>query len=79
MALEKYANLMHIVTTIQGNLDQDKTSFDLLRSMFPGGTVTGCPKIRTMEIIDELEPCFPRPLYRFNRFITPSDEMQLIS
>ena len=76
MALEKYANLMHIVTTIQGNLDQDKTSFDLLRSMFPGGTVTGCPKIRTMEIIDELEPVSRGPYTGSIGFITPSDEMQ---
>ncbi len=76
MALEKYTNLMHIVTTIRGNLSRDKTSFDLVKSMFPGGTVTGCPKIRTMEIIDELEPV-ARGVYTGSiGFITPSDECQ---
>lgn len=76
MALEKYANLMHIVTTIHGNLSRDKTTFDLVRSMFPGGTVTGCPKIRAMEIIDELEPV-ARGVYTGSiGFITPSDECQ---
>ena len=53
---------MHIVTNIQGILDtgkkgnHGKDSFDAIKAMFPGGTITGCPKVRTMEIIDELEP-----------------------
>jgi para-aminobenzoate synthetase component 1 len=76
MALEKYTNLMHIVTTIRGNLPADKDSFDLVRSMFPGGTVTGCPKIRTMEIIDELEPVARGPYTGSIGFISPSDECQ---
>lgn len=76
MALEKYPNLMHIVTTIRGRLDEGRTSFDLLRSMFPGGTVTGCPKIRTMEIIDELEPVSRGPYTGSIGFVTPNDECQ---
>ncbi len=56
MALEKYSHLMHIVTNIQGKLQKNKDCFDAIKAMFPGGTITGCPKVRTMEIIDELEP-----------------------
>lgn len=76
MALEKYTNLMHIVTTIKGNLAPKKTSFDVIEGMFPGGTVTGCPKIRAMEIIDELEPVIRGPYTGSIGFITPSDEAQ---
>jgi para-aminobenzoate synthetase component 1 len=54
--LEPYANVFHLVSIVEGELETDKTSMDLLRSAFPGGSITGCPKIRSMEIIDELEP-----------------------
>ncbi|MBU9888834.1 MAG: anthranilate synthase component I family protein [Candidatus Omnitrophica bacterium] len=57
MALEKYSHVVHIVSKISGRLKKGKDALDLLRAMFPGGTITGCPKIRCMEIIDELEPC----------------------
>lgn len=76
MVLDKYANLMHIVTTIRGNLGYTISSFDLIKSMFPGGTVTGCPKIRAMEIIDELEPIARGPYTGSIGFITPDDECQ---
>lgn len=56
MTLEKYSHVVHLVSSISGKLRKDKTSLDLLGAMFPGGTITGCPKIRCMEIIDELEP-----------------------
>ena len=56
MALEKYSHVVHIVSRIVGRLQKGKEALDLLRAMFPGGTITGCPKIRCMEIIDELEP-----------------------
>jgi aminodeoxychorismate synthase component I len=55
-AIEKYSHVIHIVSNITGILRPDKDQFDLVRSMFPGGTITGCPKIRCMEIIEELEP-----------------------
>jgi len=56
MLLEKYSHVMHIVSNVTGRLKPLKDRFDLLRAVFPGGTITGCPKIRCMEIIDELEP-----------------------
>lgn len=62
MALEQYSHVNHIVSNVVGTLRKDRDQFDLLRAMFPGGTITGCPKIRSMEIIEELEP-FKRNLY----------------
>ena len=59
--METYAHLFHLVSTIEGRLRSDCDLADILRSMLPGGTVTGCPKIRTIEIIDSLEPCFRGP------------------
>jgi len=56
MGLEHYSHVMHIVSQVEGRLAAGKTWVDVFKSMFPGGTITGCPKIRTMEIIDELEP-----------------------
>ncbi len=54
--LELYENVFHLVSIVEGELEKDKTSMDLIRATFPGGSITGCPKIRSMEIIDELEP-----------------------
>ncbi|HEX8550044.1 MAG TPA: anthranilate synthase component I [Abditibacteriaceae bacterium] len=56
MAIERYSHVMHIVSNIKGTLKKDKTAFDLLRASFPAGTLSGAPKIRAMQIIDELEP-----------------------
>ncbi len=56
LKIEKYSHVMHLVSEVSGKLREDKTSVDLIKAMFPGGTITGCPKVRTMEIIDELEP-----------------------
>lgn len=55
--LEAYENVYHLVSIVEGRLDTDQTSVDLLRATFPGGSITGCPKVRAMEIIDELETC----------------------
>ncbi|MBI4352763.1 MAG: anthranilate synthase component I [Candidatus Omnitrophica bacterium] len=55
MTIERYSHVMHIVSHVEGRLRKDKTVFDLLRATFPAGTVTGAPKVRAMEIIDELE------------------------
>ncbi|MFA7255086.1 MAG: anthranilate synthase component I family protein [Candidatus Omnitrophota bacterium] len=56
MTLEKYSHVVHIVSRITGKLKKNKDALDVIRAMFPGGTITGCPKIRCMQIIDELEP-----------------------
>ncbi len=56
MFLEKYSHVSHIVSNITGSLKPDVCVYDILKSVFPGGTITGCPKIRCMEIIAELEP-----------------------
>ncbi len=56
MSIEQYSHVSHLVSHISGQLRTDATGFDLLRAVFPGGTITGVPKIRCMEIIDELEP-----------------------
>lgn len=56
MAVEQYSHVSHIVSNITGRLRDDATLFDLISATFPGGTITGVPKIRCMEIIDELEP-----------------------
>jgi len=54
--LEAYENVFHLVSVVEGDLLPDKDSVDLIKAAFPGGSITGCPKIRSMEIIDELEP-----------------------
>ncbi len=56
MRIEKYSHVMHIVSTVEGELLDDKTPLDALASTLPMGTASGAPKIRAMEIIDELEP-----------------------
>ena len=56
MEVERYSHVMHIVSTVEGNLRDDLTALDALAAAFPAGTVSGAPKVRAMEIIDELEP-----------------------
>jgi anthranilate synthase component 1 len=56
MEVERYSHVMHLVSSIEGTLDEGSVPLDALRACFPAGTVTGAPKIRAMEIIAELEP-----------------------
>lgn len=55
MVIEKYSHVMHIVSNVRGRLAETADEYDLIRATFPGGTITGTPKVRTMEIIEELE------------------------
>jgi len=55
MVNEYYSHVIHIVSNVRGHLHPDRDAVDLAKAMFPGGTITGCPKVRCMEIIDELE------------------------
>jgi anthranilate synthase component 1 len=56
MFVERYSHVMHIVSTIEGRLKAELTAVDALRACFPAGTLSGAPKVRAMEIIEELEP-----------------------
>lgn len=56
MVIERYSHVMHIVSNVKGTLREGVSNTEIVRAMFPGGTITGAPKIRTMEIIEELEP-----------------------
>ena len=56
MAVETYSHVMHIVSSVRGELRPDVAAIDALRSVLPGGTLSGAPKVRAMQIIDELEP-----------------------
>lgn len=56
MAIEKYSHVMHIVSNVRGQLSEQHDLFDAIKATFPGGTITGAPKVRAMEIIEELEP-----------------------
>src|SRR5438128_7112694 len=57
MTVERYSHVMHICSNVTGRLQEGKTAFDALRACLPAGTLSGAPKVRAMEIIDELEPC----------------------
>ncbi|MBD1831452.1 anthranilate synthase component I [Cyanobacteria bacterium FACHB-472] len=54
--IERYSHVMHLVSNVIGTISPNYDTVDLIRALFPGGTITGCPKVRCMEIIEELEP-----------------------
>jgi anthranilate synthase component 1 len=56
MTIERYSHVMHIVSNVRGKLKKGQDAVDLFKASFPAGTVSGAPKVRAMEIIDELEP-----------------------
>jgi anthranilate synthase component 1 len=62
MVLESYAHVHHIVSNVRAQLRENMSALDVIRAVFPGGTITGCPKVRCMEIIGELEQS-PRGVY----------------
>lgn len=56
LAIERYSHVMHLVSNVMGKVRSQFNSVDVIRALFPGGTITGCPKVRCMEIIEALEP-----------------------
>ncbi|MFC3882089.1 anthranilate synthase component I [Bacillus songklensis] len=77
MVIEKYSHVMHIVSNVRGELQPSKDYVDVIDAVFPGGTITGAPKVRTMEIIEELEPV-RRELYTGSiGWIGFNDDMEL--
>ncbi|MBD2150774.1 anthranilate synthase component I [Pseudanabaena sp. FACHB-1277] len=56
LTIERYSHVMHLVSNVVGTLRRDRNLVDLIRATFPGGTITGCPKVRCMEIVERLEP-----------------------
>ena len=77
LELETFANVHHLVSTVQARLRPDRDIVDLLRAAFPAGSITGAPKIRAMEIIDELEPLARGVYTGAIGFIRPSGAMDL--
>jgi para-aminobenzoate synthetase component I len=63
LTIERYSQVMHLVSNVKGKVRSPFDSIDLIRALFPGGTITGCPKLRCMEIIEELEPWRRNLLY----------------
>ncbi len=55
MAVERYSHVMHLVSSVKAEMDESRDVFDVIRAVFPAGTLSGAPKIRAMEIISELE------------------------
>jgi anthranilate/para-aminobenzoate synthase component I len=77
MTTEDYSHVIHIVSNIRGTIASGKDCFDTVRAVFPGGTITGVPKVRCMEIIDELEPVARGPYTGSLGYISFSGDMDL--
>ncbi len=77
MITEDYSHVIHIVSNVRGNLAGGKDCFDAIKAAFPGGTITGVPKVRCMEIIDELEPVKRGPYTGSIGYISFSGNMDL--
>lgn len=77
MVIEKYSHVMHIVSNVKGEMAADKNGADLIDAVFPGGTITGAPKVRTMEIIEELEPVTRGPYTGSLGWINFSGDLEL--
>jgi aminodeoxychorismate synthase component I len=77
MVVEDYSHVIHIVSNVRGTLKEGKDCFDLVRAVFPGGTITGVPKVRCMEIIDELEPVARGPYTGSIGYLSNAGDMDL--
>lgn len=77
MVIEYYSHVMHLVSNVRGKLAAGKDAYDVIRAKFPGGTITGAPKVRTMEIIEELEPVRRGPYTGSFGWIDYTGDMEL--
>ncbi|MFQ3669617.1 MAG: anthranilate synthase component I, partial [Fimbriimonadaceae bacterium] len=77
MVIERYSHVMHIVSDVTGTLATGRSVFDLLRASFPAGTVSGAPKVRAMQIIDELEPTRRGPYAGSIGYISHSGDLDM--
>ncbi|GAB2718841.1 anthranilate synthase component I family protein [Paenibacillus thermoaerophilus] len=77
MTVERYSHVMHLVSHVEGRIAEGRGAFDVIRAVFPGGTITGAPKIRTMEIIEELEPVRRGPYTGSIGWIDYNGDMEL--
>ncbi|MFI2858925.1 anthranilate synthase component I family protein [Paenibacillus sp. JSM ZJ436] len=77
MTIERYSHVMHLVSQVEGQLAEGKHAYDVIAAAFPGGTITGAPKIRTMEIIEELEPVTRGPYTGSMGWIDYNGDMEL--
>ena len=69
MVIERYSHVMHIVSNVRGRLLEGRDAFDVFRAAFPAGTLSGAPKIRAMEIIDEADRMFDMGFIKDLRYI----------
>lgn len=76
MVIERYSHVMHIVSEVTGDLAPGKDAYDVIAATFPGGTITGAPKVRTMQIIEELEPVRRGPYTGSMGWIDSSGNME---
>ena len=77
MRIEAYSHVQHLVSTVTGRLRPPLTHLDALSACFPGGSITGAPKLRAMEIIDELEPVARGPYCGCHGYLGFNQESQL--
>ncbi|MDO3412885.1 anthranilate synthase component I family protein [Saccharibacillus sp. CPCC 101409] len=77
MTIERYAHVMHLVSQVEADLAPGKTAYDVIAAVFPGGTITGAPKVRTMQIVEELEPVRRGPYTGSMGWIDYSGNMEL--
>lgn len=77
LTVERYSHVMHLVSQVEGVIAPGKDTYDVMAALFPGGTITGAPKVRTMEIIEELEPVRRGPYTGSLGWIDYSGNMEL--
>lgn len=77
LSIEYYSHVMHLVSQVEGIIQDGKTPYDVIAAIFPGGTITGAPKVRTMEIIEELEPVTRGPYTGAMGWIDYNGNMEL--